>query len=1618
MGKAKRTNKSTDVHVMLDIFDYQGKKVCGLFDSGTNMEGQAYDIVWTRERGGWKEISFKLPFLIHKEANYRWDYIKNEFLLRLKYGSLTDWYIIHEPKKKKNGQGILNEVTCSHRSSILKTKNLYLSFESGSSSGITADEINGVGTIRELLEQVMANTGWTLSDNGDIDSLYETGTEESDSPVVKIRSFSSNGKEGAYKLITEICALFGAYPEFDGDAQTLTIWSEKHAQPQIELMIGRDLDSLEVDYNSEDIITRLYVEGDYGQDQYVGIDDVEANESHLSYILNFDYYREVGLFTEDHEAAYTRYMQDITEKTAAVKAKYAQVIEAQSSLDTLWGVFTYVLYKLENGVITKTYTGVSGKYVMKDEYVAFNQGDVIRIYKPDPGDASKVIVREVTLAEAGAPTFASDETFALKCISPTVGQAGSKETGIDAAIAIRDEAQTKLDQLLAEIAQNYEEEPGPETRIGKQLAKYRETIAEQNTKITNLTEGQLATDTTGMVTSAFEPVSPSVNLLWMDTSRTQAPTDILKKCTAVENGVATWVQIPYVVEDIPGLREIMKQALDTRVVLGTLEDEYKNLVYEQGEIEADFILAMGDLLKDGYWANDNYAIGQEDALYADAVEKMKLLSRPKVTYKLGFSSLLGTIGYKESQLKLNTAARVYDPSLNVNDILFVSKITRYLDDSSKDTVEVTNESVTLSGVSLDTILSRMTALSDMLQQKKTVYERAGAISDAGTLRTDLLEGKINLLTTQLSSALSNWYTDEQGNLIFESSTGDSAMMLTGEGFMIASGRKDDGTWNWRTMSTGNGIVADEITTGYLSADRIEAYSITADKLSSDVGQQLVLESDTAIIARVESILDERSAADLDLNITSTMPNWQIYDPNAGGGYAPDWSKDKLILTPVVTLGGETVSPDDAKLTLTWTRTPGTMTAYETVSDGTLTVNGSTVPKGSLVISDNFYRISQTDSIRYTCTANYTGISTVGKHDYVLSKVVNPLQRKSIEITGQNVFQYSGSTYNPAFITLTAHPENVDLLYWQYQNANGEWVNYPNASATSTLIVYPSSTTFVNDVLNIRVVSSVDGVWDSFKIVRVNGNTHVFLTEQNYIFNADKDGKLAATQVVSDLVCFKNGERKAINFGDVQIADPQSGENVGTLPEGMSVSYESRPNGDLRLKWNIAEGAMLGSPYATSGTIPIALLSPVEASLDFTWGKVIAGVKASQGQDGVGIESIETFYILSDSATTPPQDVGVASTLGSFRLGMSQLGRDEATPDSYIMTDELPYLWSYDVITYTDGRVVTTDKHVIGSKGEKGSSSVNFMLYTANGTVFTPDGAQTLPIEATLYEGTSRIPNAALTFAWKKVQGETATDLQDTSGSITVASGDVVSATTYRCSVTYKGTTYTSSVTLTDKTDTIIPSDTEPENPVVGMLWLDTSRTADKTRDALKRCIDDDPVTWEEVTVSNDDLKYIFQTTERLSTELTEVQGQFKVMVTRDAYEEGLHVLEQSVINQIPDKVSIEVSKETKGIADSLSALTTDVEALQNNVTSTFDFTTDGLIIGRKTGASSDALRMKLANNRLSFMQDSTEVAYISDHAMYIGDARVKDTLSIGDASSGWWDWMQLSDHSLALKWRG
>ena len=49
-----------------------------------------------------------------------------------------------------------------------------------------------------------------------------------------MRSLESDNRRGAYMLISDICNLFAAYPVYDGDARTVSVYSLNRHEDMLE----------------------------------------------------------------------------------------------------------------------------------------------------------------------------------------------------------------------------------------------------------------------------------------------------------------------------------------------------------------------------------------------------------------------------------------------------------------------------------------------------------------------------------------------------------------------------------------------------------------------------------------------------------------------------------------------------------------------------------------------------------------------------------------------------------------------------------------------------------------------------------------------------------------------------------------------------------------------------------------------------------------------------------------------------------------------------------------------------------------------------------------------------------------------------------------------------------------------------------------------------------------------------------------------------------------------------------------------------------------------------------------------------------------------------------------
>lgn len=69
------------------------------------------------------------------------------------------------------------------------------------------------------------------------------------------------------------------------------------------------------------------------------------------------------------------------------------------------------------------------------------------------------------------------------------------------------------------------------------------------------------------------------------------------------------------------------------------------------------------------------------------------------------------------------------------------------------------------------------------------------------------------------------------------------------------------------------------------------------------------------------------------------------------------------------------------------------------------------------------------------------------------------------------------------------------------------------------------------------------------------------------------------------------------------------------------------------------------------------------------------------------------------------------------------------------------------------------------------------------------------------------------------------------------------------------------------------------------------------------------------------------------------------------------------------------------------------------------------------GKVGDAFTAKLSNEKLAFLQDNVEIAYISNNKLYITDAEIKNKLTIGNSINGYFDFIPRANGNLSLKWR-
>jgi hypothetical protein len=192
----------------------------------------------------------------------------------------------------------------------------------------------------------------------------------------------------------------------------------------------------------------------------------------------------------------------------------------------------------------------------------------------------------------------------------------------------------------------------------------------------------------------------------------------------------------------------------------------------------------------------------EDDLIQFGYDYLQANNAPHNTYALTVVDLEGLgAGYEHEAIRFGDTCHIIEPVPEVSEgTARVYALDRNLLD---DRDVLVNLGDYLPALDNDLISLKQQAAA--IQERRAVYDRSTAITTDPT-GGGALAFAINLLTSQLFSTISHFYTDSNGNFIFESADGTKALKL-GAGILALANTKTAGEFNWTTFVTGDGVTA-------------------------------------------------------------------------------------------------------------------------------------------------------------------------------------------------------------------------------------------------------------------------------------------------------------------------------------------------------------------------------------------------------------------------------------------------------------------------------------------------------------------------------------------------------------------------------------------------------------------------------------------------------------------------------------------------------------------------------------------------------------------------------------------------------------------------------------------
>lgn len=277
-------------------------------------------------------------------------------------------------------------------------------------------------------------------------------------------------------------------------------------------------------------------------------------------------------------------------------------------------------------------------------------------------------------------------------------------------------------------------------------------------------------------------------------------------------------------------------------------------------------------------------------------------SKPIVSYE-GTVEALGRAGFDANACDLGDNLQMVDttfpkPLRLSGRVLEI--VEDLLGDGSPSTVKVGN------------VIEGIVKRSDRVQQTiDRLTSSAGSWDSAATLGSAYLNGLIDGLNKVMNETGGYTYIKPgKGLFVYDKPESDNPTMciqIGGGYFRIADGKNSDGTWNFRTLGNGHGLVADAIVSGTISANLIKAgtiqdksgknyWNLDASEVHLGPGATLddkdIATTDTVVKSTVKLYAKNQSDTVPPLNMQNPELGWSEDIPQWSNGYFI-WEMDRI-----------------------------------------------------------------------------------------------------------------------------------------------------------------------------------------------------------------------------------------------------------------------------------------------------------------------------------------------------------------------------------------------------------------------------------------------------------------------------------------------------------------------------------------------------------------------------------------------------------------------------------------------------------------------------------------------------------------------------------------------------